>query len=32
VRSNTTASDLVELFIDDKQIFVQPGTTILQVC
>ena len=32
VRSNTTASDLVELFIDDKQIFVQPGTTILQAC
>ncbi|CAL1538782.1 unnamed protein product [Lymnaea stagnalis] len=26
------APELVEVFIDDKQIFVEPGTTVLQAC
>ncbi|GFO33297.1 NADP-ubiquinone oxidoreductase 75 kda subunit, mitochondrial [Plakobranchus ocellatus] len=26
------APDLVEVFIDDKQVFVEPGTTVLQAC
>ena len=32
-RSNSTAApEQVELFVDDKPVYVEPGTTILQVC
>ncbi|XP_052094815.1 NADH-ubiquinone oxidoreductase 75 kDa subunit, mitochondrial-like [Mytilus californianus] len=31
-RTNTTAQDKVEVFVDDKQVFVPPGTTVLQAC
>ncbi|XP_076094423.1 NADH-ubiquinone oxidoreductase 75 kDa subunit, mitochondrial-like isoform X1 [Mytilus galloprovincialis] len=31
-RTNTTAQDKVEVFVDDKQVFVAPGTTVLQAC
>ncbi|KAK3770008.1 hypothetical protein RRG08_043170 [Elysia crispata] len=26
------APELVEVFVDDKQVFVEPGTTVLQAC
>ena len=30
--NSTTAPEKVELFVDDKPVYVEPGTTILQVC
>jgi len=30
--SSTSAPEKVEVFIDDKRVLVDPGTTVLQVC
>ena len=30
-RGNASAQDKVEVFVDDKAVYVPPGTTVLQV-